>query len=187
MKTINLIFSLILSLMISSNLHSQNNSFYNLSADKIGGEILNFSELKGKKVLIVNTASKCGLTPQYEELQELYEEYGGDDFIIIGFPANDFLKQEPGTDEEIKAFCSINYGVTFQMMSKITVKGDEMHPVYQWLTEESKNGVMDSSISWNFQKYLIDESGNLVKMLSPKTSPKSEEVITWLTKPEKTE
>lgn len=158
----------------------QNTSFYDLSARTITGETLDFSSFKGKKVLVVNTASKCGNTPQYADLEELYKEYGGDDFIIIGFPANNFLGQEPGSDEEIKEFCEVNYGVSFQMMSKISVKGDDMHPVYQWLTQKSLNGVEDSKVSWNFQKYMIDENGNLVGHVSPKTNPKSEEIISWI-------
>lgn len=155
--------------------------FYNLEATTIDGETFKFSQLKGKKVLVVNTASKCGLTPQYEDLEKLHQTYGGDDFIIIGFPANDFKKQEPGTDEEIKSFCTANYGVTFQMMSKITVKGDNMHPVYQWLTNEEMNGVESSNVKWNFQKYAIDENGMYIKFFGPRTKPISEEIVNWVT------
>lgn len=180
MKKTGLFLSLIIVMMFNMKLQSQNSSFYELSAKKINGETLEFSELKSKKIMIVNTASKCGFTPQYEELQKLYDEYGGEDFMIIGFPANNFLRQEPGTDEDIKEFCSVNYGVTFQMMSKISVKGKDMHPVYKWLTKEKNNGVMDSGVSWNFQKYLIDETGNLIKMLKPKVSPISDDVKSWL-------
>ena len=131
--------------------------------------------------MIVNTASKCGLTPQYEKLEALYKTYGDKDFVIIGFPANNFMNQEPGTEAEIKDFCTLNYGVTFPMMSKISVKGDDMHPLYQWLTDKEKNGFEDSSVSWNFQKYLIDENGNLVKVIKPRTSPDDESIIAWLT------
>jgi len=144
------------------------------------GKDFNMAQLKGKKVLIVNTASKCGNTPQYEGLQELYERYGGEDFVIIGFPANNFLKQEPGTSEEIREFCSINYGVTFPMMAKISVKGKDMHPVYQWLTQKELNGFKDSGVKWNFQKYLVDEEGRLVGMFSPKTKPLSDEIVSWV-------
>ena len=144
------------------------------------GEDFDMAQLKGKKVLIVNTASKCGNTPQYEGLQELYERYGGEDFVIIGFPANNFLKQEPGTNDEIREFCSINYGVTFPMMAKISVKGKDMHPVYQWLTQKELNGFKNSSVKWNFQKYLIDEEGKLVGMLPPKTKPLSDEIVSWI-------
>jgi glutathione peroxidase len=158
----------------------QNKTFHDFSALTISGEMLDFSSLKGKKVLVVNTASKCGLTPQYAELEELFKEFGGYKFTIVGFPANNFLSQEPGTDEEISEFCEVNYGVTFQMMSKISVKGDDMHPVYKWLTQKDQNGLEDSKVSWNFQKYMIDEEGRLVGHVSPKTSPKSEEIINWI-------
>lgn len=170
-------FTGVISIMTSM---AQTKTFHDFKANTITGEELDLSTLKGKKVLVVNTASKCGLTPQYEELESLYKEYGGDDFTIIGFPANNFLSQEPGTDEEIQEFCEVNYGVTFQMMSKISVKGNDMHPIYQWLTTRELNGVEDSKVSWNFQKYMIDEEGKLVGHVSPKTSPKSEEIINWI-------
>ena len=158
----------------------QNKTFHDFSAETISGESLDLSTLKGKKILVVNTASKCGNTPQYAQLEELFKEYGGENFMIIGFPANNFMGQEPGTNEEIKEFCEINYGVTFQMMAKISVKGKDMHPIYQWLTQKEQNGVEDSKVSWNFQKYMIDEDGKLVGHVSPKTSPKSDEIINWL-------
>ncbi|MBI9059781.1 MAG: glutathione peroxidase [Labilibaculum sp.] len=148
----------------------------------IDGTNFNFADLKGKKVMVVNTASKCGLTPQYELLEALYKEYQDQDFVIVGFPANNFLKQEPGTDQEIKDFCNKNYGVTFPMMSKISVKGDDMHPLYTWLTQKSENGTIDSKVKWNFQKYLIDENGKLIDVLSPRDKPNSEKVISWLNK-----
>ena len=139
-----------------------------------------FSSLKGKKVMVVNTASKCGLTPQYKDLQALYDTYKDENFVIVGFPANNFMSQEPGTNKEISAFCTENYGVTFPMMSKISVKGDDMHPVYQFLTQKAKNGLEDSKVAWNFQKYLINEKGEVVKMLSPKTLPTDESVVSWI-------
>lgn len=154
--------------------------FYNLKATTIDGNEFSFESLKGKKVMIVNTASKCGFTPQYEQLENLYQEFGDRDFVIIGFPANNFLNQEPGSDKQIRSFCTDKYGVTFPMMSKISVKGDDMSPVYKWLTSKSLNGVMDSEVKWNFQKYLIDESGKLVKVIPPKESPLSEAVLGWL-------
>jgi len=160
--------------------YSQHKTFHDFSAKTIDGEMMDLSSLKGKKVLVVNTASKCGLTPQYKELEELYKTYGGDNFTIIGFPANNFMRQEPGTNEEIKEFCELNYGVTFQMMSKISVKGDDIDPVYKWLTSEKENGVMDSKVSWNFQKYLIDENGKLVDYVSPKKSPLSDKIVNWI-------
>lgn len=159
---------------------SAQQSFHDFTVKDIDGNNFALSQLKGKKVLVVNTASKCGLTPQYEKLEELYQQFGGDKFVIIGFPANNFMGQEPGSDAEIKEFCSLKYGVTFPMMSKISVKGDDMHPVYQWLTSKEKNGVEDSSVSWNFQKFLIDEDGRLVKVVSPRTSPLDGEITGWL-------
>jgi len=154
--------------------------FHDFVVRDIYGEEFELERLKGKKVLVVNTASECGLTPQYEELEKLYREYGDQQFVIIGFPSNDFASQEPGTNEEIAAFCQKNYGVTFPMMSKITVKGDDMHPVYRWLTEKSKNGVENSRVRWNFQKYMIDEEGRLVGHVVPRKRPYHEEIISWL-------
>ena len=155
-------------------------SFYDFTVKTIDDQDFPLSKLKGKKVLVVNTASKCGYTPQYAELEKLYKEYGGDHFIIIGFPANNFMGQEPGSNEEIETFCRENYGVTFPMMAKISVKGKDMHPLYQWLTSKSLNGVMDSQVKWNFQKYLIDEKGRLVDVVMTKESPYSEKIINWL-------
>ena len=155
-------------------------TLHDFTVKDISGEAFDLSELKGKKVLVVNTASKCGLTPQYEQLQALYESYGGSDFVIIGFPANNFLNQEPGSNSEIAAFCEKNYGVTFPMMAKISVKGNDMHPLYQWLTQKKLNGKMDSKVRWNFQKYLIDENGHLVDMVKPKVKPNDEKILSWI-------
>ncbi|MBN1415378.1 MAG: glutathione peroxidase [Bacteroidales bacterium] len=155
-------------------------SFYDFTVKTIADEDFNLSSLKGKKVLVVNTASKCGFTHQYGELEKLYKEYGGEKFIIIGFPANNFLHQEPGSNEEIETFCRVNYGVTFPMMAKISVKGKDIHPLYQWLTQKSMNGVMDAEIKWNFQKFLIDENGRFVDVLAPKESPYNDRIISWL-------
>lgn len=154
--------------------------FYDFKVNTLVGEEFDFSQLEGKKVLVVNTASKCGYTKQYAELQELWEKYGGDNFVIIGFPANNFMKQEPGTNEEIKEFCTINYGVTFPMMAKISVKGDNMDPVYKWLTKKDLNGVKDSKVKWNFQKYMIDENGQLFDYVSPGTKPFDEKIVSWI-------
>jgi len=154
--------------------------FHDFTVKSIDGKEVDLLSYKGKKLLVVNTASKCGLTPQYEQLQALYEEYGGDDFEIIGFPANNFLWQEPGSNEEIQEFCTVNYGVSFPMMAKISVKGKNIHPIYAWLTSISQNGVMDSKVKWNFQKYLINENGQLVDMVSPKTSPKNDTIVEWI-------
>jgi glutathione peroxidase len=166
-------------LIAFANLAAQDN-FHSFTVKTLEGDNFDLASLKGKKVLVVNTASKCGLTGQYEDLQALYEKYGDDDFVIIGFPANNFMSQEPGTHEEIRTFCTENYGVTFPMMEKISVKGDDMHPVYQWLTQKSENGVEDSKVSWNFQKYLIDENGNYVAMYSPRTSPTDKDIVGWI-------
>ena len=155
-------------------------SFYDFTVKDIGGKDFPLSQLKGKKVLVVNTASKCGFTPQYEGLEELYEKYGGDDFVIIGFPANNFANQEPGSNEEIASFCKLNYGVTFPMMSKISVKGDDQAPLYKWLTSKSENGVENSKVTWNFQKYMIDENGQLVGHFAPTVKPDSEKLVDWI-------
>lgn len=171
---------LIFSMIILTGIASAQKSFHDFTVEDIEGNKYELSSLKGKKVLVVNTASKCGLTPQYEQLQKVYETYGGDDFVIIGFPANNFMKQEPGTNEEIATFCQKNYGVTFPMMSKISVKGDDIHPLYKWLTSKSENGLMDSEVGWNFQKYLIDENGKLVDMVAPKVKPDDEKILSWV-------
>ena len=158
----------------------QEMTIYKFKVTNLDGDIFDFNSLKGKKIMIVNTASKCGLTPQYKKLQALYEKYIGKNFVIIGFPANNFLFQEPGSNEEIALFCEKNYGVTFPMMSKISVRGKNMHPIYQFLTQESKNGVISSNVSWNFQKYLISSDGKLAKVLSPRTQPNDPSVISWI-------
>ena len=157
-------------------------SVYQFTVKDIYGNDFSFSTLKGKKIMIVNTASKCGFTPQYEDLQRLYEEEKDNNFVIVGFPANNFLNQAPGTNEEIISFCKNNYGVSFPMMSKISVKGDDMHPLYQFLTRKTLNGVLDSEVKWNFQKYLLDEEGRLVQMISPRMKPFDPEIIGWINK-----
>jgi len=165
---------------ISATIFSQSTGFYAFKVKTLEGENFDFASLKGKKVMVVNTASKCGYTPQYKDLEELYKKYGGDNFVVIGFPANNFLNQEPGSAEDIREFCTRNYGVSFPMMEKISVKGKDIHPVYQWLTQKSKNGVMDSDVRWNFQKYLIDEKGNLIDVMYSKENPLSEKVTAFL-------
>ncbi len=165
--------------LIATFSYAQKSDFYSLKATDISGNEFSFENLKGKKVLIVNTASKCGLTPQYKELEELHQKYA-DKLVIIGFPANNFMSQEPGTNEEIAEFCEKNYGVSFKMMSKISVKGDDMHPVYQWLTQKSNNRHSDSEISWNFQKYMIDEKGNLVGFAKPMEKPFDKKIIDFI-------
>lgn len=158
----------------------KNEPIYQFKVEDIAGNEFDFATLKGKKIMIVNTASKCGFTGQYEGLQELYETYKDSDFVIIGFPANNFMNQEPGTNEEIAEFCRVNYGVTFPMMAKISVKGDDMHPVYQYLTQEKFNGNSDSKVHWNFQKYLINKEGYLDKVLGTRTKPSDDEIISWI-------
>ncbi|MCF8235331.1 MAG: glutathione peroxidase [Bacteroidales bacterium] len=161
---------------------AQDKNFHNFIVEDISGNDYDLSQLQGKKVLVVNTASKCGLTPQYEDLQSLYEKYKEQDFMIVGFPANNFMNQEPGTDDEIAEFCQANYGISFPMMSKISVKGDDMHPLYLWLTSKDQNGVLDAEVSWNFQKFMIDEEGNLVGYADPKTKPFDEKIVDWIEK-----
>lgn len=173
-----ILLSLVLSLL-TIFLSGQNN-FHSFTVQDIYGEEVNLEIFKGKKVLVVNTASKCGLTPQYKDLEKLYNEFGGDDFVIIGFPANNFMKQEPGSNEEIAEFCEKNYGVTFPMMAKISVKGKDIHPLYKWLTQKSENGVMNAEVKWNFQKFMIDESGNLVDYLAPRQNPYNDKILRWL-------
>ncbi len=155
-------------------------TIYQFKVEDLSGKMFDFSTLKGKKVMIVNTASKCGLTPQYKDLETLYEEYKDKGLVIVGFPANNFAGQEPATNEEIGAFCQKNYGVTFPMMAKVSVKGADMCEVYQFLTQKAKNGLEDSEVQWNFQKYLINEKGELVKVISPKTLPNDAEIIKWI-------
>jgi glutathione peroxidase len=155
-------------------------NIYQFKVEDLSGKTFDFATLKGKKVMIVNTASKCGLTPQYKGLEKIYKEYKDKNFVIIGFPANNFGQQEPGTNEEIGAFCQQNYGVTFPMMSKVSVKGNDMDKVYQFLTQKSKNGLQDSEVEWNFQKYLINEKGELEKVISPQVSPTDDVIINWI-------
>ena len=154
-------------------------TIYQFKVPALDGGTINFSDYKGKKILVVNTASKCGFTPQYAQLEELYKKYQ-DQLVIIGFPANNFGGQEPGTNEEIKSFCTKNYGVTFPMAAKVSVKGDDIAPIYKWLTEKSENGVMDADIKWNFTKFLLDENGVLITKFDSKVTPLSDEIISYL-------
>lgn len=152
-------------------------SFYSLSATTLDGRPFEFEQLKGKRVLIVNTASRCGYTPQYAKLQSLHEAHGGEDFVILGFPCNQFGRQEPGSSEEIGSFCSENYGVTFQMMAKIDVRGADRHPVYAWLCSADQNGAGDHSVGWNFHKFLVDEEGHLKASLKSGADPMGAEIV----------
>ncbi len=159
---------------------AQTKTFYDFKVLTIDGEEISLASFKGKKVLVVNVASKCGLTPQYEDLEDLYQKYKEQNFVVIGFPANNFFGQEPGTNEEIKQFCTSKYDVTFPMMAKISVKGDDIHPLYRWLTEKEENGVLDAKVKWNFQKFMVDENGKLVGFAAPSEKPNSEKSIKWI-------
>lgn len=151
-------------------------SFYDFKMKDINGQEVDFSQFKGKKLLLVNVASKCGYTKQYEDLQKLHQEHG-DEVTIIGFPANNFGGQEPGTNEEIKEFCSSKFGVTFMMMDKISVKGDDKAPLYKWLSDKNLNGWNDKEPTWNFCKYFINEKGELVKFFASSVKPMDEEIL----------
>ena len=164
-----LIFCLSFSMQTSSTV-------YDFSLTGTDGKEINLNAFKGKKILFVNVASKCGYTPQYEGLQKLYEQ-NKENLVIIGLPCNQFMNQEPGTNEEIQTFCKKNYGVTFPITQKIYVKGDKIHPLYNWLTRKELNGVEDSKVKWNFQKYLMDEQGTLIRVFGSKVKPLDEEVI----------
>lgn len=180
MKNLIIIMSLFSMLNIACSQEGVLTSFYSLNAKTIDGEEFDFAQLKGKKVMVVNTASECGFTPQYEQLESLYEKYKDQNFVLIGFPCNQFGGQEPGSNEEIASFCKKNFGVTFQMMEKIDVKGDNTHSVYQWLTNKNVNGVKSTSVKWNFQKYLIDENGNWVDTYSSMTKPDDNAITEWI-------
>jgi len=154
-------------------------SIYEFKVEGLEGGSIDFSKFKGKKIMIVNTASKCGNTPQYAELEQLYEKYK-DKLVIVGFPANNFGQQEPGSNEEIKEFCTKNYGVSFPMASKISVKGDDIAPIYKYLTEEAKKLGFEDPVKWNFTKFLLDENGKLITVIHNKTKPMSEDVVKYL-------
>lgn len=153
--------------------------FHALSATTLDGANFDFAQLKGKRVLIVNTASRCGYTSQYKRLQSLHEAYGGEEFVLLGFPCNQFGRQEPGSAGEIAEFCTKSYGVSFQMMSKVDVKGDGQHPVYAWLCKAAQNGVGDHKVGWNFHKFLVDEEGRLVSSLKSGADPMGKEIVAF--------
>ena len=173
MKTLTILIA-----MVGMMAMPASNSIHQFTMTSIDGDEVSLDQYQGKVVLIVNVASKCGLTPQYKDLQALYTEKESEGLVILGFPANNFAGQEPGTDDEIETFCTKNYGGSFPMFSKISVKGKDMHPLYQFLTEKDQNGVMDSNVKWNFQKYLIDKNGILVEMIAPSKSVLDAEVRT---------
>lgn len=143
-------------------------SIYDIQVQDIEGNTVSMSRYKDKVLLIVNVASKCGLTPQYEDLQAIYEAYKDDGLVVLGFPSNNFMNQEPGSNEKISGFCSSTYGVTFPMFSKISVKGKAQHPLYQFLTQKKNNGKQDSPVTWNFQKFLVGRDGQLIRVFKPR-------------------
>jgi len=154
-------------------------TIYQFKVEALDGSTIDFSAFKGKKILVVNTASKCGFTPQYEALEKVYEQYK-DKLVIVGFPANNFGQQEPGTNADIKEFCKKNYGVSFPMAAKISVKGNDMAPIYKWLTSKDKNGVLDAEIKWNFNKFLLDENGKMIAYFPSNVTPDSDEILKYL-------
>lgn len=194
-----IIFTLVFALF-GTNINAQTENkllknFHDFTVKTIDGQDFNLATLKGKKILVVNTATQCGLTPQFAILQRLYETLDTSKFVIIGFPANNFLEQDPGTNEEIKDFCSKNYGVTFPMMGKVSVCDyiyksypavpEKSSPtttdeIYKWLTQKSLNGVLDTKIKWNFQKFLIDENGNLIGTLAPNVGEEINTIMQWI-------
>ena len=153
-------------------------SVHEFTINTIDGESKNLSDFKGKKMLFVNTASQCGFTPQYMELQELHEKHG-DELVIIGFPANNFCGQEPGSNDQIKTFCQKNYGVSFMLSEKVSVKGKNIDPIFEWLNAQD-NQSFKGDIMWNFEKYLIDESGKLIKRYRSMTKPDSDKIISLI-------
>ena len=171
---------MMISLTILSEGQTKGKSFYDFKMKTIDGKEFDFAQLKGKKVMIVNTASECGYTPQYEQLQELFKKYGGDNFVILGFPANNFGEQEPGNDATIKTFCTKNFGVTFPIFSKISTKGSDISPLYSWLCSKALNGVSDAEVKWNFNKFLIDEKGNWVAWHPSKATPFDLDIVNWI-------
>lgn len=165
--------------MSQTSVTMPNNTIYKFKVKSLSGGDIDFSEFKGKKILIVNTASKCGYTSQYKGLEALYNSHK-DNLVVVGFPANNFGAQEPGTNDEISAFCEQNYGVSFPMAAKVSVKGDDIAPVFAWLTSKAQNGSMDVEVKWNFTKFLIDENGQLIASFESKIEPQSEVVLEWL-------
>jgi glutathione peroxidase len=164
-----------LSFTVIKNSENKLPSVHQFKIEGLEGSTIDFKKYKGKKILIVNTASKCGYTPQYEELQALYEKYK-DKLVVIGVPANNFGGQEPGTNAEIKEFCSSKFNVSFPMTAKVSVKGDDMCELYKWLTSKEKNGVLDAEVKWNFNKFLLNENGELIAYFGSKVKPMSEEI-----------
>ena len=166
-------------IMSTAFIQPNSNSIHAFKVKGIDGKEIDFSKFKGKKILVVNTASRCGYTKQYEGLQKLYETYNKK-LVVVGFPCNQFLGQEPGTSEEIMTFCKTNYGVTFPLAEKIDVKGKDAAPIYKWLCSKEANGVLDTKISWNFNKFLLDENGNMLAYFPSSVKPDGEEILNYL-------
>ncbi|HCY89686.1 MAG TPA: glutathione peroxidase [Chitinophagaceae bacterium] len=163
----------------SAEITDSTKNIYQFKVAALDGGTIDFASFKGKKILVVNTASECGYTPQYKDLEALYQRYK-EKLVIVGFPANNFGGQEPGSNEEIKSFCQKNYGVSFPMAAKVSVKGDDMSPIYQWLTNKNQNHVMDAEVKWNFNKFLIDEQGRLLTKFDSRVTPLSDEITSML-------
>lgn len=173
------ILTLVAVVMMSAFTLPDNGSIHSFKVKSIEGGTIDFAKFKGKKILIVNTASKCGYTPQYEALQKVYDQYK-DKLVIIGFPANNFGGQEPGSDGDIQEFCKARFGVKFPLASKVSVKGEDMAPIYQWLTSKAKNGVLDADIKWNFNKFLLDENGKMIAYFPSKVTPDSDDILKYV-------
>lgn len=171
------LFTIALAAITMAFTTSGTKNLHEFKAKTLEGTDFNFADLKGKKIMIVNTASECGYTPQYKDLEALYEKYKSQNFVIVGFPCNDFGGQEPGTSADIKSFCTKNFGVTFPLMEKVSIATS---PVYQWLTHKTENGVLDATVKWNFNKFLIDEKGNVVKHLASGVKPMDAEITNWI-------
>lgn len=173
------ILTLVAVVMMSAFTLPDNGSIHSFKVKSIEGGTIDFAKFKGKKILVVNTASKCGYTPQYEALQKVYDQYK-DKLVIVGFPANNFGGQEPGSDGEIQDFCKARFGVKFPLASKVSVKGEDMAPIYQWLTSKAKNGVLDADIKWNFNKFLLDENGKMIAYFPSKVTPDSDDILKYV-------
>ena len=173
------LITILISCMNSYN-YEDNLSFYDIKVKTIDGVDFDLSTFRGKKLLVVNVASKCGLTSQYKQLEELYKEYKNQNFEVLAFPSSDFANQEYSDSQKISSFCQKNYGVTFPIFEKVSVKGKSKHFIYQWLTEKNKNGKKNVSVLWNFQKFIIDENGQWVDYFLPTTSPKSKKIVKWI-------
>ncbi len=166
-------------LFVACSLFTHAQSIHSFKVKSIDGGQIDFSKYKGKKIMVVNTASKCGYTPQYEQLQKVYSQYK-DKLVIIGFPCNQFGGQEPGSNQEIVEFCQKNYGVNFPLADKVDVKGSTQSPIYQWLTQKAKNGVLDATIGWNFNKFLLDENGKMLAYFPSNVKPDSDTILSYL-------